>query len=265
MADLASLLNRLWIDYREINPEAGRIHQLLLDRGEQIVNDHIALRTFNDPRIGIDALARFFLEAGYREGDRYEFAVKKLDARHYEHDDPALPKIFISELRAGDFSRELQDRVRRLIDQAPDDLPARWDFAAAGRPWNVSFAETEALRAESEYAAWVAAFGFRANHFTISINALKTFAGIREFVEFLGAQGFELNASGGVIKGSPADYLEQASTLAPKIAVAFTDGVHEIPSCYYEFAQRHAMPDGRLFQGFVAKSADKIFESTDQR
>jgi len=39
--------------------------------------------------------------------------------------------------------------------------------------------------------------------------------------------------------------------------------VHEIPSCYYEFARRYEDKNGELYGGFIAKSADKIFESTD--
>ena len=74
-----------------------------------------------------------------------------------------------------------------------------------------------------------------------------------------------MNESGGVIKGTSSDYLEQASTLANEVEVEFTDGARMIPSCYYEFAQRHSMPNGELFNGFIAKSADKIFESTDKR
>jgi hypothetical protein len=47
--------------------------------------------------------------------------------------------------------------------------------------------------------------------------------------------------------------------------VTFTDGTRAIPSCYYEFARRYRLPGGELFQGFVAASADRIFESTDDR
>ena len=49
----------------------------------------------------------------------------------------------------------------------------------------------------------------------------------------------------------------------PKL-VDFTEGMEEIPSCYYEFALRYPK-DGELFQGFVAASADKIFESTHNK
>lgn len=38
--------------------------------------------------------------------------------------------------------------------------------------------------------------------------------------------------------------------------------VHEIPTCFYEFALRHEDIGNELYQGFVAANADKIFEST---
>jgi hypothetical protein len=44
----------------------------------------------------------------------------------------------------------------------------------------------------------------------------------------------------------------------------FEEGSFEVPGCYYEFARRYAMPSGQLYQGFIAKSADKIFESTNK-
>lgn len=71
-----------------------------------------------------------------------------------------------------------------------------------------------------------------------------------------------MNASGGEVKGSADLYLEQSSVLADKIEVEFEEGTYEITSCYYEFAYRYEK-DGTLFRGFVANSADKIFESTD--
>jgi hypothetical protein len=43
----------------------------------------------------------------------------------------------------------------------------------------------------------------------------------------------------------------------------FQDGMFEIPGCYYEFARRYTDKEGNLFSGFIAKSADKIFESTN--
>jgi hypothetical protein len=265
MSDVQPLLDRLWEDYARLNPSARAIHELFTAAGERIVNDHIALRTFRHPKIGIDVLARSFIEGGYVAKGEYDFADKKLYARHYEHEDPTLPKVFISELRLEDCSEELRGRVNLLINQVPDELPRREDFALAGRPWKVTYSEYEKLAAESEYAGWLSAWGFRANHFTIFVNYLETFDTLQVLNQFLKDNGYKLNASGGEIKGTPDVFLEQSSTLADKVEVAFEDGIKRvIPCCYYEFAKRYPMPDGRLYTGFVAKSADKIFESTNR-
>jgi glutamine cyclotransferase len=53
--------------------------------------------------------------------------------------------------------------------------------------------------------------------------------------------------------------------MASEIPVKFTDGTYNIPGCYYEFAKRYKMDNGKFYQGFVAKSADKIFESTNKQ
>lgn len=259
--DLGDLLERLWVDYAAITPQAKAIHALLQARGETIVNDHIALRTFADPRIGLEVLAAPFLAAGYRPAGVYRFHDKKLDARHYEPPDPALPKLFISELRLTDCSLIIQTIVADLLAQ----LPSNWrPFVALDRPWSVSHATVERLRHESEYAAWLAAHGIRANHFTVQINALRTLPTLESMVAFLQAHHIPLNTAGGIIKGSPEQLLEQCSTIADTVDVPFTDGLHTVPGCYYEFARRHRDGGGELFHGFIEGSADKIFESTDR-
>ena len=42
----ADLLDALWRDYTALTPQAARVHALFTARGEAIVNDHVALRTF---------------------------------------------------------------------------------------------------------------------------------------------------------------------------------------------------------------------------
>src|SRR6185312_9849494 len=106
---------------------------------------------------------------------------------------------------------------------------------------------------------------FRVNHFTVAVNGLTTFPDLESLNAFLVDHGFALNQAGGAIKGTPAQLLEQSSTLADSIVVDLAGEAVRIPSCYYEFARRYARPDGELFQGFVPASADKIFESTDVR
>lgn len=265
MDTLQALFSSLWDDYAKLNPQAKKIHSLLESRGEKVVNDHIALRTYDDPRCNVDVLQRVFTAHGYEPRGSYVFKDKKLRAQHFEHPDTARPKIFISQLTLADFSPELQSTVKTLLDQAPKGTFDKPNLPMIGRPWKVSYAQYEALRKESEYAAWVAAFGFRANHFTVLVNALKSFKSLQELNDFLKQNGFKLNSAGGEIKGSTAVHLEQSSTLADQAKVDFSEGPQTIPACYYEFARRYPMPDGNLFQGFVEGSADKIFESTNKR
>lgn len=256
-----TLLQRLWEDYAQLSPQAARIHALLEKRGERVVNDHVALRTFADPRISIDVVARPFILSGYRPAGEYAFTEKKLRARHFEPAERGLPLVFVSELRLDECSAGLRAVVAELLD----GFDVRGDLAVAGRPWKLRRAQYDVLAAESEYAAWLAAFGFRANHFTVRVNDLRTFAGLRELNEFLKQNGFPLNTAGGEIKGSPEVYLEQSSTLAEPIGVELDDGKIDAPGVYYEFALRHRLPNGELYLGFVERSADKIFESTDRQ
>jgi len=257
------ILDALWQDYLATTPQAERIQRLLRDRGEQVQNDHIALRTYGMPGIGLDVLARPFEKLGWRVRDRYRFDDKKLVAKYWQHDNPTLPKVFISELCVHELSAAAHQIIEKLVRQLPRDFAARDDLPWAGRPWAVRRAEYESLLFESEYAAWVAAFGFRVNHFTVAVNSLTTFPDLESLNAFLVDHGFTLNEAGGVIKGSPQELLEQSSTRADSILVQFDDATVRIPSCYYEFARRYRMPNGSWFQGFVPASADKIFESTD--
>ena len=261
---LPDLLDKMWKDYTSMNPQALKIYTLFIERGDRVQNDHIALRTFNHPKVNIEILSRPFLEGGYEYQQDYHFPEKKLYAKHFEHPDEQMPKIFISELKLEEFDEELQADINSLIDQIPDELPQRYDFCCLGRPWNVSYQVYENLRQKSEYAAWMAAHGYQPNHFTVFVNALSSLHDIRAVNDFIKQYGFKMNESGGEVKGSKEVHLEQSSTLADTVEVEFTDGKYKVPACYYEFAQRYPLPDGKLYQGFVATSADKIFESTNK-
>lgn len=262
--ELTNLLQAMWVDYCDLNPGARRIFELLTAEGETVLNDHIALRTFNHPRLGLHSLAKTFIKFGYVEKNDYIFKEKKLYAKHYEHSDLSLPKIFISELELEKVSPFIRETVNGLIDKIPQSTIESDRFSMMGRPWEMSYALYSKLAEESEYASWVAAYGFRPNHFTVNVNALRKFQDLPTLNRFLEANGYKLNKSGGEIKGSPKEYLEQSSTMAMEIPVQFTDGTHSIPGCYYEFAKRYELPDGKYYQGFVATSADKIFESTNR-
>lgn len=266
--ELRALLDALWTPYVRVTPDASRIHGLLEARGERIENDHIALRTYAVDTIGIESLSRPFTERGYRYDQDHDFPEKKLRAKSYIPPSPDLPRLFISELLIERMSTFVQSTARELAGSVARERAGTPELLLHGPTWpSVSHSTYERLLDESEYAAWVAAFGIRVNHFTVSFNALKTFASLEEFTLWLRDQGFPMNESGGLIKGTPAALLEQSSTLANRIPWPFAGGeTHVIPSCYYEFARRYVDPaTGKMYDGFVAKSADKIFESTDVR
>ena len=261
----------MWQDYCSLNLQVQKIYHQLNSEGEQIINDHIALRTFQESSVGLDVLSAPFIKWGYVAKGEYFFKEKKLYAKHYEHTDPKKPKIFISELELGKFSENLQQKVTSLLAQVPSEYWKKTNLSCVGRPWKISYDEYLGLLKESEYAAWVAAFGFRPNHFTVNINALAKFERLEQLNAFLKKQGYALNDSGGEIKGSPQELLEQSSTLAERVEVIFDGEGHDegqtksIPACYYEFAKRYPDKSGKMYQGFIAKSADKIFESTDTK
>jgi hypothetical protein len=258
------LFANLWEDYTRRNPHALAVFNLFEKKGEHVINDHVAFRTFNHPKVNVDALAKFFTQYGYVEKGTYEFPVKKLFAKHYEHADPEAPKVFISELKVEEFSKELQHIAKVCVEAIPSHLLNSEALLTSGAVWQpLRYKTYKELLSESEYAAWMYAFGFCANHFTVNANALKSFKEISEINDFLEANGFMLNKSGGAVKGTPQECLEQSSTLAGEIEVPFIEGAYKIPSCYYEFAKRYPMADGKLYTGFIAASADKIFESTD--
>jgi hypothetical protein len=259
------LFERLWNEYASNNPSARKIHELFTNEGETIVNDHIAFRTLNDPRIHIEEVAEAFKMHGYVPKGEYVFEDKHLFARHYElPGNEEAPRIFISELKLEEMSSYIQNTYRDLLEQALSKLETTNNLIFSGNIFEpLSYEVYTKFRQESEYAAWFYVFGFRANHFTVNVNALNKINTLEKVNQLLTDNGFALNTSGGAIKGSTNDMLRQSSTLADVVNIKFIEGNYEIPCCYYEFAQRYKLPDGKIFSGFVAKSADKIFESTD--
>lgn len=257
------LFENMWADYtKRLCPAAKTVHDLL-EEDTPLINDHIALRTFAWPGMGIDALARPFIEKGYKAEGDYVFERKHLTAKHFEHSDPTLPKVFISQLETAQCSVTLQNIVQQLAEQVDVDYFQSDDFLYSGAPWTLSLADYQTLAKESEYAAWLGAHGYGANHFTVNVNQLKRFSEVIEVNQALREQGFVINESGGEVKGSPQVLLEQSSTMADKVMVQFSDSECLVSGGFYEFAKRYPMGQGRLYQGFVAASADKIFESTN--
>ena len=90
------LFDNLWANYLTVTPSAQKVHELLgSTQQSDVINDHIALRTFNIEKVNLEKLAAHFLAVGYKECGEYHFEAKKLHAKHFEHSDPTKPKVFI--------------------------------------------------------------------------------------------------------------------------------------------------------------------------
>jgi hypothetical protein len=287
-ADWEVVLAGLTGRYERQTPDMGRVLTAMQDerliRGrEEIENDHIAFRTFGVPNHGIASLEPIFLHYGYERRDRYVFPAKRSTAYWYSPPSPEYPRIFLSELRVEELSRENQRLIAAFVDEPASnsidsldlDDPAAVD-AFLQRPFQrvPTVVEYEQLAKESEYASWTLMHRHALNHFTISVHGLPDgFNTLPAFNTFLVRRCLLLNDAGGVIKQSADGLLLQSSTVATLIDVKFDEGIARIPGAYVEFAERRVLPQfGHLPQkeitraclrdGFEAENADKIFEST---
>ena len=262
--------DNLWQDYIAITPQAEVIRKVFENTDGEVINDHVAFRTFAHTPLQLENLEPLVLAMGYSLQDEYQFKAKKLRARSYIHPDSSVPKIFISELLTEQLSESAQKILAKYIAEItaePVDQSVFW----SSRHWSApSFDDYNELMQETEYGAWLLAIGIRVNHFTVSINHLNSvtdFQATDKIQHVLGrvkAAGYAVNTVGGEVKGSPAALLEQGSTMADRQQIEFSGGeTHEIPTCFYEFALRYPDSDGVVYQGFVEANADKIFESTN--
>lgn len=263
MPALDEFFNKLWTQYTDITPQALAIHELLNQHEQNLVNDHVAFRTFANSAYSIPQMESELIALGFSVFDEYHFEKKKLYARSYIHKN-CPTKIFLSELLWKKLNRDSQAIIEGILADGTRNEKVN---LSSGRLWELpSFQDYNTLLRDSEYAAWLSIWGLRANHFTIYINYLTQFSSLESVVDLLKEQHFSMNEEGGVIKGEPEDFLIQASTMADRQVVEFKDaGQQQVSSCYYEFAQRFNQPDGNLYQGFVPSSADKIFESTNNK
>ena len=248
-----------------ISSSISKFQSSLSSTENTIVHDHIALRTFDDQKVQIDALMMPLVSSGYTCKAKYTFPKTHISAQHYEHPDGSLPKVFISHLECHHFSEKFQATIETLLTQIPQNLIGQWDFFLTARPWKISFDSYETLKNENAYAAWVAAFGFRPTHFAVQTNLLEQYSELTTLNSFLKTHGFELNNTGGEIQGSPEVFLEQSSLKAAKTLVEFSDGMYPITGTYYEFAKRYSMPNGTLFNGFIPESASNLFQNTNSQ
>jgi hypothetical protein len=296
---LNELLDRLWANYCERVEYARRYRDLVTARGGRVVNDHIAFRTFNTATgklpPGIEAIARLITPLGYAAAGAYEFKDKFLTAKHYEHDDPLLPRIFISQLEVS----RLPAGIARLIDEAVADAANLLDTETQARlrlpnmllsekenldglvdrlyryitrrPWSPPRRDTVVeVNKVSQYAAWTLLHGNNVNHFTAYINEQQVaeWPDIDATVAGLRAEGIPMKES---VEGEPGSKLRQSATAAVDEDCDVTEadgrpGKLRWSYAYYELAERGDVPgpDGkpRRFSGFLGPQATHLFEMT---
>lgn len=255
-------LLKMWNDYSNLNPHINKVLELINDKeSNEIINDHIALRTFNHTKVNRHKLSSYFINNGYNPTEDLSFTQKKLKATYYLHPDPTLPRIFISELLLENFSEDLQRIINDKVNEIDIDSISKAEFLSSGIPWSpIDYSTYKKIQSESDYASWVLAMGYIANHFTVSVTDCSFFKNLTQLNSYLKDNGFEINSSGGEIKGSVSQGLEQSSIMSKEIEIKFSDGSYKIPGCYYEFAYRY-----NNFNGFITKSANHIFESTNEK
>ncbi len=256
----------------------------IIQKADDIENDHVAFRTMSLPHLGIASFEKIFLHYGYQKRDYFYFEGKKLNAFWYAPPEPKYPRIFLSELRVDDLSEQTKEIIKKYTKDISSDPVDALDLndgcavdAFLHSPlWTLpTYADYKALLAESEYAAWVIYNRYYLNHYTISVHNLgKGFDDIKKFNELIMSVGVKLNDAGGIVKISPDGGLLQSSTVAKMIQAEFADGgTHTIAGSYVEFAERRILPEFAHLplekikrehrrDGFETGNADKIFEST---
>jgi hypothetical protein len=85
-------LTRMWNDYSDLNPHINKVLDLIKEKeSKTIINDHIALRTFNHKKINRHVLSSYFVKNGYKPIEDLTFTEKNskqliiyIQIQHYQ-------------------------------------------------------------------------------------------------------------------------------------------------------------------------------------
>ena len=207
-----------------------------------------------------------------------------MEAYWYKPPHDSYPRVFISELKVENLSKQAQQIIHQYTKGIHDDPIHQIDLDNEDDVvtylhkalWQLPrLADYNALLTETEYGAWVLYNRYYLNHYTISVHELPApYNELASFNKFLKSIGIKLNDAGGEIKISRDHLLRQSSTVAESIQATFADGeTAKITGSYVEFAERLPLPqytklpkekltNSHRREGFETGNADKIFEST---
>jgi hypothetical protein len=292
---LVDLFDTLWARYCSRMEYVRKYEAVVQAHGATFVNDHIALRTFasQDPPAGIFSISRLFEALGYRGAACYEFPDKHFNSIHYQHPNPQLPKLFITQLRTWELSPAGRRIVRNALRShrppiSDADLAVLHGLEEArpaarakllksmarrfaGLPWDLP-QEKDVLRLneESQFGAWILVNGYDVNHFTASVDShgVDALGDIEKTVAALRAAGVPMKKE---IEGERGTKLRQSSTEAVTLKTAVMRGGRRIkipwPYAYFEIAERPLIKNpgtGRMerFEGFLGGQATNLFDMT---
>ena len=285
------VLESLFETYSKRVPDVTKITEAMVSNNivsnqSEIINDHIAFRTMGVKHLVIKSFEKIYLKHGYKKWDFYSFNEKKLNAYWYSHSKKNMPRIFISELKVDELSKDAQKIIKQYTNQVKNDPVDNIDLNNSDEIINFltnplwtlpSLFHYNELLKETEYGSWVIYNRYYLNHYTISVHELKEkYNTLEDFNKFLNSIGIKLNDSGGVIKESKDGFLLQSSSVANKVNAHFKEGMSLISGSYVEFAERKILPEFMNLDlnkinsthrrdGFETSNADKIFESTYQK
>lgn len=292
---LVRLFDTLWARYRGRHAYVRTYEEVVRAHGAAFRNDHIAFRTLatQQPGLGIAAVARPFEALGYRPAATYAFPDKHLSSIHLAHANPAMPKLFVSELRTfelGPVARRIVRKSARAHRPLPSDallaaLHRVGDASNAGAdkllrtvaahferlPWPLpERRDVLALDEESQFGAWVLVNGYDVNHFTALVDShgVASLGDIDKTVAALREAGVPMKAE---IEGAPGSRLRQSSTHAVMRDVAVTERGRKSRMAwswaYFELAERPLYQDAETgarvrFEGFLGGQATHLFDMT---
>lgn len=294
------LFDSLWGQYIQRVSYAQKYVDLVNTKGGNVINDHIAIRTFNthtgEQPEGIRAIKHILTCLNYYPVGKYEFKKKKLEAVHFEHPDPMFPKIFVSQLEVDLLPDWAQSSIKDAVKDTPyilsdrsiellgvlkeeGELPRIAGEALVEdltqyfrRPWKVPQKSVVLkLNDVSQYAAWVLLHGNSINHFTAFINYqnIAEWPDLESTCKGLAKEGVPMKES---VEGVEGSKLRQSATLAVKeeVEVKGDDGIEKITwtYAYYELAERGFILEDdmkKLFSGFLGEQAAHLFDMTKTR
>ncbi len=294
------LLDNLWKLYLKRVSYAQLYVDLVTEKGGNVINDHIALRTINthtgEQPEGIRAIKHIISCLGYSPVAKYNFTRKKLQAVHFEHPDQTLPKIFVSQLEVEQLPGWAQQIIKNAVKDTPyilsdasierisvlkqvGELPRLAAEALVDdltqyfrRPWEIPKKE-DVLKINdvSQYAAWVLLHGNSVNHFTAFINHqdVPEWPDLATTCTALAKAGVPMKEA---LEGEKGSKLQQSATQAVKeeVEVMGEDGIEEITwtYAYYELAERGYIEENgekKIFSGFLGEQASHLFDMTQTR